>query len=347
MRALAIAVMLAACGNDHDGTNPDAPGSGSSSPDAPLPCDYTETSDGANATTAETTNVTVGGGDRTLCGSIDPGHFNTTSKTVDEDRYRVSVGSNGALVVRFGGDAGIETLSLYSVLIFDTAATPALLNGGHFDATLGDHGVFRTSLPAGNYDVVVRGQAAADSSAPIKYKVRISAESACATVTAAASYTEAHDGTSNTGNDVMTVNFAADPSFAPTPATTDAAEPTGLTIDAMTPLRLSGSSASIAPGSDQYLDRDTYQFTTGAATNELAVRLGWQGAVDLDYLVFKDSTVAATGASTTASTSPDEYATFAVEPNTSYWIWVGAAKGSTALPAAYDVSMCGAQVAPL
>ncbi|MEO8840509.1 MAG: hypothetical protein ABI591_01175 [Kofleriaceae bacterium] len=344
MRAIILAVLLAACGNNNGDNNTDA--QGSNSPDAPLPCDYTETSDGANATTAETTNVTVGGGDRTLCGTIDPGHFNPTSKTVDEDHYRIAVGSNGALLVRFFGDPGIETLSLYSVLIFDTANPPALINGGHFDSTLGDHGVFRTSLPAGSYDVVVRGQAAADLSAAINYKVRILAESPCAAVTAAASYTETSDGASNTGNDMMTVNFAADPSFAPTTATTDAAEATGLTIDAMTPVRVSGSSASVAAGSDQYLDRDTYQMMTGASTNELAVRLGWQGTVDLDYLVFKDGTTTATGASTAASTTPDEYATFAVEPNTSYWVWVGATKDSTGAPAAYDVSVCGAQVAP-
>jgi hypothetical protein len=230
-------------------------------------------------------------------------------------------------------------------LIFDTATPAALINGGHYDSTLGDHGVFRTSLPAGSYDVVVRGQAAADLSAPINYKVRIVAESPCAAVTATANYTEANDGASNTGNDVMTVNFAADPSFVPTAATTDLPEATGATIDAMTPVRVSGSSASVAAGSDQYLDRDTYQVMTGASTNELAVRLGWQGAVDLDYIVFEDTTTAATGASTDASTTPDEYATFAVKPNTSYWVWVGAAKGSTG-PAAYDLSMCGAQVAP-
>jgi hypothetical protein len=343
VRALTLAVLLVACGNDNNG-NTDAQG-GSNMPDAPLPCDYTEAGDGANAMTAETTNVTVGGGDRTLCGAINPGHFNTTSKTVDEDRYRVTVGSNGALLVRFFGDPGIETLSLYSVLIFDTSNPPALINGGHYDSTLGDHGVFRTSLPAGSYDVVVRGQAAADLPAAINYKVRILAESPCAAVTATANYTEANDGASNTGNDVMTVNFAADPSFAPTAATTDVPEATGITIDAMTPARVSGSSASVAAGSDQYLDRDTYQVMTGASTNELAVRLGWQGAVDLDYIVFQDTTTTATGSSTNASTTPDEYATFAVKPNTSYWIWVGAAKGSTGQPAAYDVSMCGAQVA--
>jgi hypothetical protein len=133
----------------------------------------------------------------------------------------------------------------------------------------------------------------------------------------------------------------------PTATTTDAAEATGVTIDATTPVRVSGSSANIAAGSDQYLDRDTYQVMTDASTNELVVRLDWQAAVDLDYIVFKDSTATATGASTNASTTSDEYATFAVVPNTSYWIWVGAAKGSVGLPATYDLSICGAQVAPL
>jgi len=36
----------------------------------------------------------------------------------------------------------------------------------------------------------------------------------------------------------------------------------------------------------------------------------------------------------------------AVKPNSAYWIWIGSHDGSTALPAAYDLSICGASLIP-
>jgi hypothetical protein len=42
----------------------------------------------------------------------------------------------------------------------------------------------------------------------------------------------------------------------------------------------------------------------------------------------------------------EEYNVIAVKPDSSYWIWVGSHDGSTALPATYDLTICGASSVP-
>jgi hypothetical protein len=331
MRALSLVILLAACSGGND--NADA------SVDAGPICDYTELDDVGNATTAESANVTIGAQTRNLCGSINTGHFDAATGTVDVDRFRVTVEAASAdLLVRFFAGAGGSELS---VLIFNTAPAPTLLNGGRLDAALGDHGVFRSSLAAGTYDVVVRVRATADLAAPIDYKVRLLADAPCAAISDPAAYTEAHDNADSRGNDVVAVDFSKAPAFAP--ATGSAPEATGLTIAPKQPVRISGTSADVT-GTDQFMDRDTFQFATDAATNELSVRLAWPAGADLDYVVFQDQSTTETASSTNAGGDGTELATFAVKPSSTYWLWVGGRKGSAGLPAAYDVSVCGTQV---
>src|SRR5258706_4443052 len=242
MRTLSLIAILAACSGDQ--VPPDAAGPA---------CDYTELDDVGNATTAELASTTIGAETRNLCGSINTGHYDAASGTVDVDRFRVTVEAAGAdLLVRTFASAGAT--SELSVLIFDTAPAPTLLNGGHVDATLGDHGVFRSTLIAGTYDVVVRVRAGADLTGTIDYKVRLLADAPCAPITAPAAYVEAHDNADSRGNDVVAVDFSKPPFFT---SVSGAAEPTGLTIAPKTPLRLSGTSADVA-GTDQFMDRDTY-----------------------------------------------------------------------------------------
>src|SRR5438552_5256068 len=72
--------------------------------DAPVtaPCDYTETSDIGNGTTAEVTALTIGGAPRAICGSIDPGHL--VGHLVDDDRYSFDAPAGGAdVIVRLSG----------------------------------------------------------------------------------------------------------------------------------------------------------------------------------------------------------------------------------------------------
>jgi hypothetical protein len=298
--------------------------------------------DAGNKTTPEMTSVVLGTAVRTLCGTVDTGHYDAATQTVDVDTFRVTVDTVPTdLRVRFFADAaGLATVQEFSVLVFDTQPTPRLLNGGLLDTTLSDHGVFRTSLAIGTYDIVVRARNNADVAAPFTYSVRFVVDAPCPALTAKASYTESHDGASNTGNDVLSVDFAMKPSFA---MIAGMAEPTGITVKPDTKVRVSGTSAAVT-GTDAYMDRDTYEIATDAQTNELSVLLGWAGAgVDLDYVVFKEGTTIETAEASTAGADGSELATFAVEPSTKYWLWVGASKTSTALPATYDVDVCGAE----
>ena len=320
---------LAACGS-HDHM-PDASGP---------PCDYVEASDGANAVTAEPTALELGTTTRNLCGTIDLGHRDPVTHAIDVDRFRVSVPADADVRVRFAGGSGVETLADFSVLVFDTAANPTLLNGDRLNAALGDHGVFVATLPAGEYDFVVTANAPVDPPAAIDYKVRVLADARavrCAIAMGAPDYVEAHDGAGDHDNDVL----EADPPTYKLTAADDAPEPTSLVVPATAGLHLSGTSANVT-GNDRYLDRDTYTFQTGPEIDELAIRLEWGVATaDLDYLVFANGSATRVAGSTIAGPR-GELAVFPVLPSTSYQLWVGATKGSAGMPATYDVMMCGA-----
>ncbi|MBA3538433.1 MAG: hypothetical protein H0T79_02290, partial [Deltaproteobacteria bacterium] len=122
-------------------------------------------------------------------------------------------------------------------------------------------------------------------------------------------------------------------------------EPTQLTIAPATNYRLTGSAAA-APAPDAYADKDTFAITTGATTNELAVRLGWPGtAANLDYLVFEAGSAEPVVRAITVANQAPELRTFSVKPNANYWLLVGAKAGST-VPAGYTASVCGASFAP-
>jgi hypothetical protein len=336
-----LVTAVAACGGGHH-----------ASPDAylPPPCDYVEASDATNAATPETTNVSIGDLTRDLCGTVDHGHYDPASGVVDVDVYRVTVSPTSAdLVVQFFGGQGSAGLEDFSVLVFDTA-TPnhALINGAHFDPANNDHGVFVSTLPAGTYDIVVAAHATADLPASVDYKVRIGVEQRAQTcaIGTKPGYTEANDGADSHGNDVVAVDFSKAPAFA---AAAGSAEATGLMIDEATPVELAGTSANVGPGSDQYLDRDTFRVTTSATANELVLRLGWTGAgADLDEVVFADPATPATEIGYSTDFGSDgtagELARIAVKPGTSYLVWVGATKASTGMPVPYNVELCGVTV---
>jgi|HubBroStandDraft_6_1064221.scaffolds.fasta_scaffold74226_3 hypothetical protein len=353
--SLTCLLALAACssnknGNGTDGGNGDG---GSGSIDAPgAACDYTEADDGSNNTTAEATGVTIGTQNQTICGQVNNGHFGSASMTVDVDMYTVTVGSSTAeLIVRFE-NMSPSSLTDFQVTITDTSVDPTLLNSGDYNGTLGDHGAYLAELPTGTYNVVVTATAAADIAAAIPYKVELVADqptTRCPDLTGmTADYTEANDGAANNGNDVVLVDFAKIPSFSLTPSTTDAPEMTGLTVDSSKNWHVVGSSAAVAAGTDTYLDRDTYAITTGASINELSIRLNWPGSTaDLDYLVFEANNLTTPNvAATLTATTEDEFATFAVKPSSSYWVWIGAYEGSTGQPIAYSASVCAATFTP-
>jgi hypothetical protein len=100
---------------------------------------------------------------------------------------------------------------------------------------------------------------------------------------------------------------------------------------------------------DDYQDRDTFAFTTGSATTQMSIRLNWAATtVDLDYRVYPETTAAPLSivGGLDESQSEYEFETFAVKPNTTYWLWVAAEDGSTGQPAAYGATLCGATWSP-
>lgn len=344
-------------GGDGGGGGGDG-GSGSGAVDANVAdaagpaCDYTEMSDATNGSAAEATGLTIGTTTRNLCGQVDPGHYDATSQIADVDMYTVSVsGGTAELILEFENQqpAGLTD---FLVEIFDTNTPATLLYAGDYTGALADHGAYIAELPTGSFNVVVTATASAAVATAIPYKVRIVDDkptTRCPDMTGmTADYTEANDGAANNGNDVVLIDFAKSPSFTLTPSTTDMPEPSGLTIDPAKNSHVVGSSALVAAGTDTYLDRDTYAFATGANMNELTVRLNWPGSTaDLDYVVFPAGVItAANEAATLTSTSEDEFATFAVQPNAMYWLWIGAYDGSTGLPIQYSATVCGGQFAP-
>lgn len=332
-----------------DGPAVDAP-----VPDAgPPPCGYTELADTSNDPTgvtgdpaAELTGLTVGTEPRTLCGTINTGHFNAGTSTVDADAFRVTAQAD--LVVRFSAAPGVEAAMDLSVRVFTTDEHPVLLHEERTNVVVRDHGAFPIALSPGTYDVVVSAHNASDLAAPFAYAVQLAPDgpTRCPAVTAPATYTEAADG-AGTDNDVVAVDFDFDPNFQPTASATDGPEPTGLTIDGATRVRITGSSAD-EDAEDNYRDRDTYLVRTAATTTELTLRLDWTAAnTGLDYFVFPAGQTDRIGAGLGfVGAGTEDYSVVAVKPDSFYWIWVGSRDASTDLPAAYDLTICGASFTP-
>ncbi|MCE9573468.1 MAG: hypothetical protein K8W52_09940 [Deltaproteobacteria bacterium] len=348
--ALVTALPVAACGDRSAPSSPDAmrlpPDGNIAPPDAsadarPAPaCDFAEAADATNAATAEATGLTIDGTvAKSLCGTIGPGQF--ADGVVDTDNYTFTVTGAGVdLLVRLDSTVAAGDLAKIKFGIGDGQKGVGVIQL--------DHGSFSTNLPAGTYTLYVTATNGADAVAAIPYTVKFLPDAPatrCPRITAAASYTEAHDGASSADNDVVYIDYEQTPIFTLTPATTDAPEPTGLAIAPATSVRIAGAIADVdvaPPNGDVYTDRDTFAFETGPATNELEVRLDWAGTADMDVLVFNADSVATTiGAGTEEREGQGEFITLAVKPSTKYWIWTGAYDGSTPLPAAYDLSICG------
>lgn len=355
MRRLVIsALVLAACGdNGHHG--PDASTTHDGAVDSPpmfdaSVCSYTEMQDTTNDYVAmpgafENTGLTYSAAPLTICGLVNSGHFDTGRQTVDIDNYKLTVSAAGDVIVTLSAP-GVVSLSNFNLTIYAAETGQRATASGMF---IGDHAVFIAHLAAGSYEFSVEALAGAPLAMSASYQLKISPDSPatrCPQLTTTANYTEAHDGTTSRGNDVIKIDYTAANSnyYSLTPATTDAPEPTGLTLASGTNYRISGTSANVA-AVGSYLDADTYLITTGPTTDQLTIRLNWTGAnVDLDYYVFDG--LLPIGTAATIGNGASELATFAVAPSTAYRLWVGAIDGSTGLPAPYDFSVCAETFTP-
>jgi len=301
-------------------------------------CDYSEHDD---ASTLETTDLTVGESGQNLCGSIDGGHFDEALSVVDRDTYRITVGGTGELLVELAGDPDLALLSSVTVRLFDNGSPATLLAQGTLDFAVSDHGALLAKVPPGDVDVVVEARATTDLAGTLPYRVRIvpAPSRFCSPTNASLAYTESHDGDDEKGNDVALVDFTKQPAV-----TGDGSSPeaTGISLHAGDNQVIAGTLGMVGRG-DQYLDRDTYAFSTDDTTNEVLVRLDWPDAdVDVDYLVLDPDTLAVVGAATRADTLDAEFAVIAVRPSTRYLLWIGRyAQPPGGSSESYDATVCG------
>lgn len=325
VRIAIVVVLLAACGGGSD---------------APPPCNYTEMNDSGNATTSEMTGFMLGSAAKPsiVCGQVDGGHF--AAGTVDVDRYRVTVGGTGELVIHIDPLEDASALTDVRVQIFDTATNPRLYAEGMFDPQY-DHGAFITVLPQGDYDVLVVADGTGDitsgsGAASLKYRLRFTPDPsvACKEVMKGG-YAEAGE-----PNDAVSGDLTKTPLFAKAAGT---AENTKQTFGTSSTLITGTASAGTMEG--EYVDNDVYDVKTGNDTNELTLRLDWDGTNDLDAAVLQADTLEPAGLAVTTKGGGGEIQTFAVKPKTEYYVWVGAFMGATG-DTPYSVTVCAQDFKP-
>ena len=346
-----VLVLCAACGDDGSPAQPDAPVTPPIDGDIDAPpmmvgCSYTEQNDTGNDAFATSQREIVAASPTSeivICGQIDIGHL--AKGTLDIDSFQVTFPTETPVIVRLEGLEGLDaSFTVYGGKAFDIQYEGARVHG--------DHAVRAASLPAGALELSAIVDADAAPSAPIPYKLRITPDNPgtrCPRITTAAAFTEQRDMMNqNDRNDVILVNTGTSPQESLTAANNDAPEDTNLTIAAGASTRVSGTFADVVV-TGSYKDKDTYAFTTGANVNEVEIRASWSGTIaeyDVDLRLFEAMVLPSVGVAG-ATTEGDELGTFAVKPNTTYWLWSGVwrqSTGTAALP--YDLSICGKTYAP-
>lgn len=365
MRFLRVApflpLALIACGDNSDQQQPvDAHFPDSKMIDAPSnTCEYTEANDAGNddlfgSGAAETTNLTFTTSKLTFCGKIDNTHYDSGSTLVDHDSFKVHVPSGAGVKLTMSG-AGAEALNTVLIEVYDSVSGTDGV--GTF---LGNHAAAGVQLIPGDYVVEMSAFHTAAPTTPISYRLTLApAEltTQCPHVTTGG-YTEGHDGTNADGNDMIEVRYgsANTPHRQFTALPTDTPEDTSTGTGSFTVApgmnyRATGinSTATVTPVSwmDSFQDRDTYAIKTGANTNEISLRLNWAATtMDFDMMVFKEATLPEFSDAYLNSNMEPEFITTAVQPNSTYWVWVGADDASTGQPVNYDLSVCGATFTP-
>lgn len=329
---VAAAVVLAACGGEHQHIHPDA--TADAPPDSSAPsnvCDYTEQHDAtnddvsSNAGMPEATNLTLGS-KTTICGTIDASHFDGDI-TVDIDGFTIAVVSDTDVLVRIAGGAGLETIELVGVDIYGGAGLSTRVGANTF---YGDHGVTALHLAPGMYELIPFALNSTAITSSVAYKVEVIVDNPA---TRCVELTSGGHAEGSGANDVIAFPSGAPPML--TADTADSAETTNILLGASA--RITGSATDIAQ--DNYEDRDAFTFSTTSTTNEATVKLTWSGAANLDFFVFEaNSAEPITRA--TATTAGSETAVLPLKAGAPYWFLVGA-KSITGLPATYSATLCG------
>ena len=275
----------------------------------------------------------------TVCGQIDPAQAN--DMLADGDFYEFTVGGDAPVNVRLellapdGAEATDLAIDLHRV----EEGTPVFLATGPFRT---DYGVIAgVPLEPGTYWVNAVAFHPVPAQ-PVLYTIAIQRNTFSCPI-AELTYSESSDGTGR-GNDTVSIDYGDLPPKQ-TADEGDAPEATGIELaEASGPVRMQGVSLALASDGDSYLDRDAYLVSAGPETNEVEVRLGWPGEdVDLDVYLFEagdpenDYSV---GLGTTTDKSADELFTVNIDPDRSYWLWVGAYQDATGLPVTYNLTVC-------
>ncbi len=339
-RALSVLLLLAACGGDDGGTSPidGAPPGDAGVSDAPVDDCYRERLDAENGDAAEPTGLVVGGVARPICGQVDVDHAGAGG-ALDRDRFAVTLVTPAAVVVRLSapGSAGLERLQLAI-----TTATGAAIGA----RVIGGLGVAIVQLPAGAHELSVT--ALGNSAGAIPYRLVIAPDdptARCPLATVNPDYREADESAAgHRANDMVQVRGTPLVTSA-TPSTSDRPEDTQRAVSSVGRVVLAGTSADVAPAGDDYHDRDAFAVYTGQTTNFLELRAGWASPADLDVLVFEAEHPAEPLGVPTATVAGELVVT-SVKPATLYWVWIGGSTRSAALPASYQLAVCGRELTP-
>ena len=312
--------------------------------------DYVEMNDATNDVTdggtEEATGLTIaaGGNPFTVGGCTDPTYASTDY--IDRDDYSFSITGTESLWLTMdltspqGALADELVVVLYNVT---DPQNPDLVAGAELSG--GSAIVTPTALPPGDY-ILSLYSFNLSLAGTVTYQLTASVLT-CDSPTSA-NYTEANDGASSRGNDMVAVTWGP-LTTAATAVNTDSPEPSGVTGTSGDVQAVVGNTAMVTTAGDAYLDRDTFRISTAADVDRLILLVGWDdqngaATVDMDVLVFPAGMVTAddiVGGSGLASTVAD-VAGAVVEPNSDYWVWLGAYTGSN-LPAGgttYSVSIC-------
>lgn len=338
--ALVVVALLAACGDDSPSAGVDAgidSGTDGGTIDN-IPCDYTESQDLTNSTVpnAEPSNLTLGASRIVICGKMDTGHYDATQQLVDADGIEFSVAAETDVIVHLVGNG----VAMPDRMIVQIIHADNRLYG--FGVVEGDHASFIFRIPADEYVLAVYALNGAALSSAIDYKVLIDIDTPrCA----AKSVADHNEGTDGGANDVIDFTFNSNNQSSLSASTTDAPEVTNFTIASGSSYAIAGTMADVDPP-DDYMDRDTFAFTTGPTTTQMTVRLNWPTVgADLDFRLYPAGIPQSFAAGIDTANTEFELETFAVKPNTMYWLWIAQEDGTTA-PATYSATLCGETFTP-
>ncbi|HYJ07454.1 MAG TPA: hypothetical protein VEX18_00555, partial [Polyangiaceae bacterium] len=307
-------------------------------------CGYTEQADtsnqhaspllnGTSEATGQSTNGKV-----EICGEVHSGHFAASDQVVDIDSYSINVAGAGEIyaLVEFAKEVPAEDVLLVVATSDQDQRWVRVARGT---------GVLWSDVPSGALTVSVAVVNASALEENISYRIRVLHDDfdercprATDAVPLANQHLEMNDGANNQGNDVLRVpeDLGIDDEIS---AIAGSTAEQGLGVETEVHWARGSAGPSTIQPAYGYEDGDAYDLSRLGPT-QLSVRLDWDGNADLDLFVFEGQGERLIARSTTRAAGAAERLTFPPSAR-DYVIWVAAAEGSTGLPQAYELTVCG------